>query len=45
MCFWYHSGCPPGTGPQSAQATRRQSVSPAWMTSSRPGWSSPVVAR
>ena len=31
--------------PVRRAATRRQSVSPAAMTASRPGWSSPVCAR
>ena len=45
MCFWYQTALPPGAGPTSASATRRQSVSPAAITASRPGWSRPVAAR
>ena len=45
MCFWYQTGWPPGTGPVKAAATARQSVVPAAITSSRPGWSRPVACR
>jgi len=42
MCFWYCTAGPPGHSPVSDSTTRRQSVSPAAITASRPGWSSPV---
>ena len=45
MCFWYCSTGPSGHGRVSDSTTRRQSVSPAAITCSRPGWSSPVWAR
>ncbi len=45
MCFWTQTGLPPGTGPESAAATTRQSVGWEARTASRAGWSRPVAAR
>ena len=44
MCFWYCTGV--ATGPLvSSRATSAASVGCDAITSSRPGWSSPVAAR